>query len=386
MSRLPTWSAAALLCGLGLTQAQAQAQAPVQTGREAWELGAVLDAASSSRPLALGQREQGLALGHSDLLLRGPLGAHFSAQASVAAHSHEGRIEAELEEAWLQSRSLPAGWQLRLGRFASQIGALNEQHPHADDFVERPLLYRSMLGGHWFDDGLRLTWTAPTAFYLSLGAELFHGRQLLRQSLGEPRPGVATLRLKIGDDWGRSHSWQLGASYLHNRREAVAEDGHDHEGHAGHDDHAGHSHGAQLSGRHLWLLDLAWKWAPDGNNRQQQLRLLAEAARISGLNRHAGAGDRHQALALSAVWRFSQAWELGLRADWLRARQPHGDHFHAARLREQSLMLAWKPSHAQTLRLQLATQNQALGFEAPVSRSLQLQYVLSFGAHGAHAF
>jgi len=383
MSRLPTWSAAALLCGLGLAQAQAQAQAQVQPGREAWELGAVLDVASSSRPLALGQREQGLALGHSDLLLRGPLGAHFSAQASVAAHSHEGKLEAELEEAWLQSRSLPAGWQLRLGRFASQIGALNEQHPHADDFVERPLLYRSMLGGHWFDDGLRLNWTAPTAFYLSLGAELFHGRQLLRQSLREPRPGVATLRLKIGDDWGRSHSWQLGASYLHNRREAVAEDGHDHEGH---DDHEGHAHGAQLSGRHLWLLDLAWKWAPDGNNRQQQLRLLAEAARISGLNRHAGDGDRHQALALSAVWRFSQAWELGLRADWLRARQPHGDHFHAARLREQSLMLAWKPSHAQTLRLQLATQNQAQGFESPVSRSLQLQYVLSFGAHGAHAF
>lgn len=377
-----------LAFGLAAISGLAKAQ-PTQAPAKGWELGAVLDVASNSRPLALGQRQQGLALGHSDLVARGPLGAHFSAQAGLAAHSHGSSYEAELEEAWLQSRSLPAGWQARAGRFASQIGALNEQHPHADDFVERPLLYRSLLGGHWFDDGLRLNWTAPTSFYLGLGAEVFRGRQLVQQSASSPAVGAATLRLKLGDDWGRAHSWQWGVSYLNNRREALEEghgDEHGEEHEEGHDDHAGHAHGAKLSGRHVWMTDLAWKWAPDGNNRQQQLRLLAEYAQVNGINRHASSGDQHRALALSAVWRFSQQWELGLRGDWLRASMPHGDHFHAAEVAEQSLMLAWKPSHAQTLRLQLSTQNRVQDVEGASPRSVLLQYVLSFGAHGAHVF
>jgi hypothetical protein len=88
----------------------------------------------------------------------------------------------------VQTRSLPAGFQARLGRFSSQIGYLNEQHPHADDFVERPLLYRALLGGHWFDDGLRLNWTAPTPFYLMVGAEAFRGRQLVKEATQATRP------------------------------------------------------------------------------------------------------------------------------------------------------------------------------------------------------
>jgi hypothetical protein len=77
---------------------------------------------------------------------------------------------------------------------------------------------------------------------------------------------------------------------------------------------------------------------------------------------------------------------VGVRGDWLKARIPHGDHFHAGNLQEQSLMLAWKPTHTQTLRLQATSQNKARGIDDAVARSVQLQYVISFGAHGAHSF
>ena len=359
------------------------------TTNDAWQLGAVLDLTVNSKALALGQREKGLAMGHSDLVARGPITKHVDAQFGLAAHRHDGKYETEVEEAWLQTRSLPAGLQARVGRFASQIGYLNEQHPHADDFVERPLLYRSFLGGHWADDGLRMNWTAPTSMYFSIGAEVFRGRKLVQESDSKANPGASTLRLKIGDDWNHSNSWQLGVSYLNNRREASIEDESEHEdhGHGGHD-HAGHdhAHGARLSGGNMWMADLAWKWAPDGNNRQQQVRLVGEYARVNKLNRYAAPSDHHQAIALSAVWRFSQAWEVGVRGDWLKARIPHGDHFHAGNLQEQSLMLAWKPTHTQTLRLQATSQNKARGIDDAVARSVQLQYVISFGAHGAHSF
>jgi hypothetical protein len=58
----------------------------------------------------------------------------------------------------------------------------------------------------------------------------------------------------------------------------------------------------------------------------------------------------------------------------------------AGLLREQALMLAWKPTHMQSLRLQVSRQRDAVEFESPSSRTVQLQYVLAFGAHGAHAF
>ncbi len=362
-----------------------EATAPASPRSPGWELGAVLDLALNSRELALGQRPQGAGLGHSDLLARGPLGRHFSAQLNLAVHSEVDdahTLEAGLEEAWVQTRSLPAGFQARLGRFSSQIGYLNEQHPHADDFAERPLLYRALLGGHWFDDGLRLNWTAPTPFYLRLGAEAFRGRQLVHEAVQDRAVGAATLSAKAGGDLGESQSWQVGAAWLLNRREAVVE------AHDGAAEDAGHehAHGARFSGRHTRLFDLAWKWSPQGNNRQEQVKLLLEWAGTRRPNAFATAADRHRASSLALVWRFSPEWEAGLRSDWLRASQPHEEGFEPLRLRERALMLAWKPSHAQTLRLQWTAQDRPVGLDEVAQRSLQLQYILSFGAHGAHAF
>ena len=364
-----------------------------QAQERGWEVGAVLDVAHTTRELALGQREQGLALGHSDVVLRGPIGPHFSAQLGAVAHQHEGKLEFDMEEAWVQTRSLPGGFQARAGRFLSQIGYLNEQHPHTDDFVERPLLYRAFLGGHWFDDGLRLSWTAPTPFYLTLGAEVFRGKQLIEEAASSRSPGAMTLSMKVGNDIGISHSWQLGASYVHNRREAALEDAHGEEVH-GHEegeeehgqDHHDHAHGAALSGKKMWMLDAAWKWAPNGNNRQQQLKLVGEYARVTEPNRNADRSDYHEAASLSAVWRFSQQWEVGARTDWLKARMPHGDHFHDGRLREHAVMIAWKPTHGQVVRLQYSTQPRAEEFEGRSNKTIQVQYLLSFGAHGAHSF
>jgi hypothetical protein len=368
---------AAALLGAGLAQAQSAG---------GWAFGAVLDVAATSRPLALGARDKGIQLGHSDLTAAGPLGPHLRAQLTATVETHDGKLEGGVEEAWLETTSLPAALQLRGGRFASQIGYLNQQHPHADDFVERPLLYRAFYGGHWNDDGLRLNWTAPTPFYLMVGVEALSGKGLVEEAANNPgTPGVTTAVLKLGADLDRANSWQLGLSYIRNRRQAAAEEEHDHgaEDEHGHHDH---HHGAQFSGRETWMVDGTWKWAPGGNNREQQLRLSFEAARISGLGPYATSGDVDESNHVAAVWRFRPAWEVGARADWLRVRIPHEDHFDSGLLREQAVMLAWKPTHMQSLRLQFSRQSDAVGFENPSQRTVQLQYVLAFGAHGAHSF
>jgi hypothetical protein len=86
------------------------------------------------------------------------------------------------------------------------------------------------------------------------------------------------------------------------------------------------------------------------------------------------------------VWRWHSQWELGVRLDALRVRVAHEGELERAKLRERSLMLAYKPNHLQTVRLQYSSQGQAQGFDKPVRRALQIQYVLGFGAHPAHAY
>ena len=54
---------------------------------------------------------------------------------------------------------------------------------------------------------------------------------------------------------------------------------------------------------------------------RQQLRVAYEYARVTGLNRHATSGDRHDAQYLSVVWRFAPSWETGARVDLLRVAQ-----------------------------------------------------------------
>ena len=136
----------------------------------------------------------------------------------------------------------------------------------------------------------------------------------------------------------------------------------------------------------MWVIDAAWKWSPDGDGRSRQVRLVAEYARVSDPDPAAGPRDRHEASTLGVAWRFAPQWEVGVRTDWLRVWMPGEDGSVTGSLREHAAMLAWKPTHGQTLRLQVTTQQDARGFEHPARHSVALQYVVGLGAHGAHAF
>jgi hypothetical protein len=145
-------------------------------------------------------------------------------------------------------------------------------------------------------------------------------------------------------------------------------------------------HAARFPGRNLWLLDLTWKWAPDGNNRREQVRVVTEYARVTRPTGFATGAGRHEAISLAVVWRFQPEWEVGVRTDRLEVAIANDESLQPGRLREHALMVAWKPSHAQSVRLQYTTQRNGAGFEDLARRAVQLQYIVSFGAHGAHSF
>jgi hypothetical protein len=85
------------------------------------------------------------------------------------AFSDEG---AEIEEAFLTTLGLPAGLQLRAGKFYAPFGRLNQMHPHVWEFVDAPLaqglLSEESLGGA----GVALSWLAPVSWFAELHAAL----------------------------------------------------------------------------------------------------------------------------------------------------------------------------------------------------------------------
>ena len=89
---------------------------------------------------------------------------------------HVASEHAGLEEAYITTRKLPYGFQVKAGKFLSGIGRINEQHVHSLDFVDRPLVLKALFGEEGLNEpGARITWVAPTDFYLMLGTEILTG-------------------------------------------------------------------------------------------------------------------------------------------------------------------------------------------------------------------
>ncbi|MBT8099570.1 MAG: hypothetical protein KJO82_07455, partial [Gammaproteobacteria bacterium] len=106
----------------------------------------------------IGTGGSGFAVGEAEINLKANVDDKYFGNLTFALANEDGEVETELEEAWLQTTSLPAGWAVTAGRFFSEAGYLNGFHFHADDFVDRPLPYQSILGGRYTVDGLQARW------------------------------------------------------------------------------------------------------------------------------------------------------------------------------------------------------------------------------------
>ena len=326
---------------------------------------------------ALSHGGSGFVPGHNEISFGAPIDDVFNGRLTAVIEDHEGETEIGLEEAFVQTTGLGYGLSAKAGRFLSSIGYLNNQHTHADSFSTRPVVYRALLGSHYFDDGVQLALTLPTELYWRISVEALQGSQVS----SDDNIGLYTFSTKLGGDISVSQSWQAGLSYMNNRSPSVDEDhDHDEEEH----DHAGHSHGLSYYGENLYGADLVWKWAPRGNNRQQQVSLSAEYLYVDGLNKFASKDDFHEGWYASAVWQFTPQWSTGIRYGEVDLKQPHGDHFHSQSLQESDWMLSYAHSHFSTLRLHYMHQSGE-GFEE-IDSTVMLQFVMSFGEHGAHEF
>ena len=94
----------------------------------------------------VGPFDEGLAIGESEINISANVDDKFTAWLTAALVIEDGEAAVEIEEAWLETTALSAGFSARFGRFFSGIGYLNNKHAHSWDFADQPLPYQAFLG------------------------------------------------------------------------------------------------------------------------------------------------------------------------------------------------------------------------------------------------
>jgi len=280
-----------------------------------------------------------------------------------------------VEEAFLQTTSLPGGFTFKAGRFFSGVGYMNEQHAHVWDFVDPALPYRAFFGTQYGDDGAQLRWIAPTDVFIEFGAEGFRGDAF--PAGGAAHNGVGTWSVfgHVGDDIGVESSWRAGLSYLSAAARGRLSD-----------DDTNTLHGRQRIG----IFDAVYKWAPDGNPVQRNLKLQGEVlyGGLDGTFNDVPFGQSQWGWYGQAIYQFMPQWRVGLRHDEVQARGA-GDMLVGTALddlgrtpRRSSAMIDYSTSEFGRFRFQYNLDDAS----PATDHQFFLQYTISLGAHGAHGY
>lgn len=331
---------------------------------------------------AAGLGDRGLGINESELNFAANVDNQFYASSTLSL-APQGGIN--VEEAYLQTLALPAGLTVKAGRFFSGIGYINRFHPHHDDFVDRSLANRVFLNGTFAGDGIQLTWLAPTDAYLELGGELLRGDRFPGGGAARRGAGSWDLFMRTGGDVGISNSWLAGISYLDTR--PVARSSFDNTGAAT----------ATFDGTsRLYIADLVWKWAPQGNPYDTNFKFQAELFRqqenglfADGPNPATAYRGRHWGAYAEAVYQFMHGWDVGIRHSEVFASNsgaaviPGGIlDTRGYRPKRTSVVLGYANSEFSRIRLQYSRDAS----QRTVDNQLALQYIMLIGAHGAHQF
>ncbi|MDQ7076156.1 MAG: hypothetical protein Q9O24_13655 [Gammaproteobacteria bacterium] len=331
-----------------------------------------------------GLRSQGITLGESEMTLSANIDSHFFAQTTLAFEGDPNASGASVEEAFVQSLDLSDGVTLKMGRFFSALGYLNEQHAHRWDFSDAPLIYQALFGNQLQVDGLQLSALLPTDRFMQLGVEALSGTHFPSAGVHQGA-GAWTLFYTVGDDWDISQSWQIGLNYWRSQEvtDRLA---------------SGLLSELSFSGTsEISSVDFVYKWAPNGNPINQNVKLQFEyfERRESGqLTSDLSSSSYHGTQRggyIEGIYQFMPQWSIGLRYDHLSQNNQGSDDLFLKREgiiddintpHSYSLVSSWQASEFSRIRLQYSRDDSR---SEPDNR-LFLDYSVSLGSHSAHAY
>ena len=376
--------------------------------------------------------QRGFTLQGVEASFNGAIDPYFLGQANVlfSLDSH-GESYLELEEAFLETVSLPWNLQLRAGHYFTEFGRHNPTHPHSWTFVDAPLVNSRFLGPDGLrNPGARLSYLFPTPFYSEflLGIQNSHGETAAPfrsegHHHGEEDEEQLPFTFRHADnDRGLKHFGDL----LFAPRYAVSFDVSESQtllfgasGAFGPNSSGGEDAGT--TDTQVYGLDLTWKWKPATHaggfpfvsfQTEAMLRRYEAGAFDWDENGNGLVDDGELAVDgapaslpgetlvdygfySQLLYGFRKGWVAGLRFDYLAGNdadyedldftldsEPVSDISRATRWRI-SPNLTWYPSEFSKVRLQYNYDDRD---EVGEDHSVWLQFEFILGAHAAHKF
>ena len=262
----------------------------------------------------------------------------------------------DVEEAYLTTLNLPAGLQLRAGKFFSPVGRQNQQHPHVWDFVDAPLAATRLVATDVLSGaGLDVAWLAPLPWFTELHLAAQGTRPFDVPGAEARLTGVA--RLLQYFSLGEAATLGVGVSAA--RRDEAS--------------------GGGFSD--LGAVDAYVRFRPVAS--RAYLALQGELFARKFRNVEAGRSDAGG--YAQAFWRHDPYFGWGFRYD----QAPVGPFFGSVPTaadgteRRYGAVASWFPSEFQRLRLQVSYDRRPAGQDG-VEVLLALEF--GVGAHGAHPF
>jgi uncharacterized coiled-coil protein SlyX len=302
--------------------------------------------------------------------------------ANATADAQTGESTFNIEEAALQTESLPWNLTVKAGRFFGEFGRLAYIHDHELPFVNRPLVLDQYIGGESRTDGVQINWLLPVEHYVSLtvGAGNQFGGDVPPNNVGDFR------HLSGWNYWGRLSTYfdltpdislEPGVSGLWNPQTI---------------DRGGplpQPDGSTFTERERRLVgaDLALSWKPLRNNQFQSLTWGTEV--LYSNNRYDVTNPSGSALPSRSVgslglysyltYKFHRQWSTGFLYGFVEDAQNN-----KARTYEYSPYITWALSHWNQLRLQYTYTDRNAAAAASGLRpdnAVYLQWAWIIGSH-----
>ncbi|HAK05843.1 MAG TPA: hypothetical protein DCO65_00995 [Spartobacteria bacterium] len=340
-------------------------------------------------------QQRGFNARNIELAFDGAVDPYFEGFANIVFKlDNDNETGVEVEEAFLQTTSLPFNLQLKAGQFFAAFGRINPTHPHTWDFADAPLVHGRLLG----PDGLRgvgaqISWIVPVPWYSQVIFAVQNGRGGTGYSFRNPGDNGVFFGRTTTDREARGLQdfvwiprWENSVDLSPTQVVLAGVSG------AFGSNETGANSRTQIYGG-----DFFYKWKsahaeggfPFVKWQTEAMYRRFEAGRGVDESFPVAETFHDWGMYSQLLWGFKKGWVAGIRGDYLHMQDSAftDDPDRQTRSRA-SANLTWYPTEFSKIRLQynhdFLEPNEFLAGRDVDSLFLQFEFIL--GAHGAHKF
>ena len=340
-------------------------------------------------------QQRGFNARNVELAFAGAVDPYFEGFANVVFNlDNDNETEVEVEEAFMQTTSLPFNLQLKGGQFFAALGRINTMHPHVWEFSDAPLVHGRILG----PDGLRgvgaqISWIAPVSWYSQLILGVQNGRGETGYSFRNPGDdGIFFGRMTTDrelrglQDFVWIPRWENSVDLTPTQTVLAGVSG-----------AFGSNETGATSRTQIYAGDLLYKWK--SANAAGGFPFVKWQTEFMYRRFEAGRGENQSfpvaetfhdwGLYSQALWGFKKGWVAGIRGDYYDAEDSRfTDDLDRQSRSRISANLTWYPTEFSKIRLQYNHDflNETFFLNDRDADSIFLQFEFILGAHAAHKF